>query len=211
MAHGVVVFAVNPKAVDRARDRFRVSGARSDPFDARVLAVREDGQLEVELVAVPKATFAAGLSGLGALASDLAGADVEDAAGLPLGVNLLPEEARATRQAPQRRLHLVFAGIALCALVFAAWRVLDNRQAGAEAFAARCAPAGEPANAETVDRAYKLAFTRAASRAERRDGLEFLRAQAGIHRAAGQTNADARALADFAQVLFSLNEFIHVD
>jgi transposase len=29
---------VNPKAVDRARDRFRVSGARSDPFDARVLA-----------------------------------------------------------------------------------------------------------------------------------------------------------------------------
>jgi Transposase/Transposase IS116/IS110/IS902 family len=36
--HGVVVFAVNPKAVDRARDRFRVSGASSDPFDARVLA-----------------------------------------------------------------------------------------------------------------------------------------------------------------------------
>jgi hypothetical protein len=36
--HGVVVFAVNPKAVDRARDRFRVSGAKSDPFDARVLA-----------------------------------------------------------------------------------------------------------------------------------------------------------------------------
>ena len=36
--HGVVVFALNPKAVDRARDRFRVSGAKSDPFDARVLA-----------------------------------------------------------------------------------------------------------------------------------------------------------------------------
>lgn len=36
--HGVVVFAINPKAVDRARDRFRVSGAKSDPFDARVLA-----------------------------------------------------------------------------------------------------------------------------------------------------------------------------
>ena len=38
LAHGVVVFPVNPKTVDRARDRFRVSGARSDPFDARVLA-----------------------------------------------------------------------------------------------------------------------------------------------------------------------------
>jgi transposase len=36
--HGVVVFPINPKAVDRARDRFRVSGAKSDPFDARVLA-----------------------------------------------------------------------------------------------------------------------------------------------------------------------------
>jgi len=32
--HGVVVFAINPKAVDRARDRFRMSGAKSDPFDA---------------------------------------------------------------------------------------------------------------------------------------------------------------------------------
>lgn len=131
-------------AADRLRDVVRFEIDRQTPFaaheacfDARVLGVREDGQLEVELVAVPKATFAAGLSGLGALASDLAGADVEDAAGLPLGVNLLPEEARATRQAPQRRLHLVFAGIALCALVFAAWRVLDNRQAGAEAFAAQ--------------------------------------------------------------------------
>src|SRR2546427_3304472 len=36
--HGVLVFPVNPKALDRARDRFRISGAKSDPFDARVLA-----------------------------------------------------------------------------------------------------------------------------------------------------------------------------
>jgi len=36
--HGVVVYPVNPKAVDRARDRFRVSSSKSDPFDARVLA-----------------------------------------------------------------------------------------------------------------------------------------------------------------------------
>jgi transposase len=36
--HGVLVFAVNPKALDRARDRFRMSSAKSDPFDARVLA-----------------------------------------------------------------------------------------------------------------------------------------------------------------------------
>ena len=36
--HAVVVYPVNPKALDRARDRFRMSSAKSDPFDARVLA-----------------------------------------------------------------------------------------------------------------------------------------------------------------------------
>jgi len=37
--HGVVVYPINPKSLDRARDRFRVSGAKSDPFDAQVLAL----------------------------------------------------------------------------------------------------------------------------------------------------------------------------
>jgi len=36
--HGVVVYPINPKTLDRARDRFRVSEAKSDEFDARVLA-----------------------------------------------------------------------------------------------------------------------------------------------------------------------------
>src|SRR3989449_10588515 len=36
--HGVVVYPVNPKPLDRARDRFRPSAAKDDPFDARVLA-----------------------------------------------------------------------------------------------------------------------------------------------------------------------------
>jgi transposase len=35
---GVVVYPINPKALDRARDRWRQSGAKSDPFDARVAA-----------------------------------------------------------------------------------------------------------------------------------------------------------------------------
>ena len=35
---GVVVYPINPKAVDRARDRFRMSGSKSDLFDAYVLA-----------------------------------------------------------------------------------------------------------------------------------------------------------------------------
>lgn len=36
--HGVRVYPVNPKALDRARDRFRLSASKSDRFDARVLA-----------------------------------------------------------------------------------------------------------------------------------------------------------------------------
>lgn len=36
--HGVVVFPINPKVVKELRGRFRMSGAKSDPFDARVLA-----------------------------------------------------------------------------------------------------------------------------------------------------------------------------
>ena len=35
---GVVVYPINPKALDRARDRFRQSRAKSDSFDARVAA-----------------------------------------------------------------------------------------------------------------------------------------------------------------------------
>ncbi len=36
--HGVVVYPVNPKVLDRARDRFRMSQSKSDPFDAWVLS-----------------------------------------------------------------------------------------------------------------------------------------------------------------------------
>jgi transposase len=36
--HGVEVYPVNPKAVNRVRERYRMSGAKSDSFDAYVLA-----------------------------------------------------------------------------------------------------------------------------------------------------------------------------
>jgi len=45
--HGVVVYPVNPKAVDRARDRFRMSASKSDTFDGRVLAQFEGVRLSV--------------------------------------------------------------------------------------------------------------------------------------------------------------------
>lgn len=42
--HGVVIYPVNPKAVDRFRDRYRMSQSKSDSFDAYILAefVRTD-------------------------------------------------------------------------------------------------------------------------------------------------------------------------
>lgn len=36
--HGVSVYPITPKALDRARARFRMSGSKSAPFDARGLA-----------------------------------------------------------------------------------------------------------------------------------------------------------------------------
>lgn len=36
--HGVIVYPVNPKALDRVRDRYRMSHSKSDAFDAYVLA-----------------------------------------------------------------------------------------------------------------------------------------------------------------------------
>src|SRR3989304_506077 len=36
--HGVEVYPINPKALDRVRDRYRASKSKSDAFDAFVLA-----------------------------------------------------------------------------------------------------------------------------------------------------------------------------
>jgi hypothetical protein len=51
LATGYVVHAINPLSVNRYRDRHRVSGAKSDPGDARVLAdlVRTDRHLHRQL------------------------------------------------------------------------------------------------------------------------------------------------------------------
>jgi len=146
-------------AADRLRDVLTFELDRQTPFtandacfDARVLGVREDAQLDVELAAVQKAAFVDGLSRLGALADGLAGADVEDASGAPLGVNLLPEASRVARQAPRRGLHVALATVAVVALVFAAWAVLDNRRAAADAFAAQVESRAEAARQVAAQR-----------------------------------------------------------
>ena len=69
--------------------------------------------------------------------------------------------------------------------------------------------------AESVDRAYRLAFGRPPTDAERDAGVEFL-AQQNRDRSARDPKAAAAdvrrlALTDYCQALFGLNEFIYVD
>jgi len=81
----------------------------------------------------------------------------------------------------------------------------------AVAFARRIdAGPGQPV-AATVARGYALALNRPPTSIEADDGASFLRSQIERYRAAGKPDARELALADFAQVILSLNEFIYAD
>lgn len=105
-------------------------------FDARVLAHRADGQLDVELVAVPKAQVDV-LSQVGNWDAGLDGVDVADGAGIPLGVNLLPVAHRRQRPNPMRLSNLVLMIATLLVLAAAAWQLLDNRRSAVAALRAK--------------------------------------------------------------------------
>jgi general secretion pathway protein L len=106
-------------------------------FDARITGRRADGQLQAELVVVRRQGVDRALEQLGPVARGLAGLDVADAGGLPLGVNLLPPAQRVHRASPARSWNLVAAAVAVLALACAGWQVLANRRAAADAFAAQ--------------------------------------------------------------------------
>lgn len=106
-------------------------------FDARVTGRRADGQLEVELVVVPRAAFEAALAPFGGEDAGLAGVDLDDAGGEPLGVNLLPNASRHRRADPWRRWNLALAALAVLAVASAMWMMLENRRAAADAFEQR--------------------------------------------------------------------------
>ena len=130
-------------AGDRLRDVVGFEIDRQTPFavqdaayDARIVSRREgDGQLDVELVVVPRAVLDAQRDALGAQARWLAGADVANADGTPIGINLLSPAARFVPSDPWRGWNIVLAAIALLALAAALWQMLDNRRAAADAFA----------------------------------------------------------------------------
>lgn len=128
-------------AGDRLREVLGFEVDRQTPFasgdvcyDARVAGRRGDGQLDVELVVVPRRAFDASVARLGGAGAGLAGVDLDDSDGEPLGVNLLPDASRHRRADPWRRWNLALAALALLAVASAMWMVLDNRRDAADAF-----------------------------------------------------------------------------
>ena len=131
-------------AADRLRDVVSFEIDRQTPFtaetaafDARILDRRaSDGQLDVELVAVPLTAIQPRLDALGGVASTLAGIDLADSVGTPLGVNLLAPALRRHRADPWRGWNWVLGLVAVVAIAAALWQVLENRRAAADAFQA---------------------------------------------------------------------------
>jgi hypothetical protein len=80
-------------------------------------------------------------------------------------------------------------------------------------FASRLLPAYEESPAHAVKQGYKIAIAREPDEEELRTAMEFLAAQEKSYAAAAadSTETRQRALADFCQVLFGLNEFVYVE
>ena len=136
--------ALPAAAAERLRDVVSFEIDRQTPFtadtaafDARVLGRRAaDGQLDVELVAVPLTAIQPRLDALGGVASTLAGVDLADTSGMPLGVNLLPPAQRRHRADPWVRWNWIFGAVAIVALAAGLYQVLANRRAAADEFQA---------------------------------------------------------------------------
>ncbi len=130
-------------AAARLRDVAGYEIDRHTPFlpadvfhDARVLNTRDDGQLEAELIVVPREHAETMLKELGDMANGLAGIDLAGPDGTPAGVNLLPVDRRCHATDSSLLPNLMLAALALLFLVFGASRVLDNRRVAADALAA---------------------------------------------------------------------------
>lgn len=110
---------------------------RQTPFNAEqvVFAVRvlerrpAEAQLRAELVVVPKTTLDAALAALGPLATRLSGLDIDDAAHRAgARRNLLPLAQRMPRTDRDGRVRLVFAAVAVLALLLTGLVTLGNRE-----------------------------------------------------------------------------------
>lgn len=161
-------------AADRLHDVLGFEIDRQTPFaasdvryDHRVLGRRGDGQIDVELVVVPRAAIDAQLAALGPVAPTLAGIDLAGEAG-PLGVDLIDATGRRRRGDPQARLQWLIAGVAVLLTAFGLWQMRENRAAAADALEARVASEATRARAASAQRQQL---------ADLREGMAFLQAQ----------------------------------
>jgi general secretion pathway protein L len=119
-------------------DRQTPFSAEQVSFEARVLGRDITGKtLRAELIVLPTAVLDKALAGLGPLATGLTGVDVIDAAGQPLGVNLMPAAKRSQRGDRQARLHLLLLAVFVVALLSSLLLNLDNRRVALDALQAQ--------------------------------------------------------------------------
>lgn len=131
-------------ARERLREVLAFEIERQTPFaaeevlyDGRLLGTRDDGQLQVELVVLPLRQFQAASAGLGGLIDRLAGVDLLDAQGQPLGVNVLAPARRYRARSRDWLWSLGLAALAVLALLAGLQQVVDNRRAAAAALQAQ--------------------------------------------------------------------------
>lgn len=87
----------------------------------------------------------------------------------------------------------------------------ENVRGYALAFAKKLEPAAEASLEAAIDAGYETALGREPSEAERRESTEFVRQQLASYQSDRHAQSRQMALADFCQVLMSLNEFVFVE
>ena len=146
-------------AGDRLRDVLGFEIERQTPFsaadvvyDGHVLQRRDDGQLQVELVVVPRKQYESAAMQIQPLMPWLAGVDLADGDGRTLGVNLLPPDQRTRRRDAWIWWKLGIALVGLLALAWAMARIVENREAAARTLQAEVARNAEQARVVSVRR-----------------------------------------------------------
>ena len=146
-------------AGDRLRDVLGFEIERQTPFsaadvvyDGHVLQRRDDGQLQVELVVVPRKQYESAAMQIQPLMPWLAGVDLADGDGRTLGVNLLPPEQRTRRRDAWIWWKVGIALLGLLALAWAMARIVENREVAARTLQAEVARNAEQARVVSVRR-----------------------------------------------------------
>jgi hypothetical protein len=91
--------------------------------------------------------------------------------------------------------------------------LLNNAQVRAAAlgFAKKIEAGGKRSAEEQIKEAFRVALSRLPEKSELRESIQFVKMQADSYRAAGKSDCDRPALADFCQAVLGLNEFSYVD